>query len=224
MCQFCSNQKNNKQPKFRLFTINPIPFHTPPRSQENPAVSPDTAHTPSKVQKNSTVSPNTAHTPSKVQKNSTVSPNTAYTPSKIQKNSTVLLKFPKSSSSQPQSQKFKIKQNSSQSIFSKEISKYQIDTSRNITDVTNEIQKLLYDYQLIHLRIIVFLEQIHIKGFIMNIDKELITIIGPNVQVKNNSTNKIIKSPNKINIKIKSIQAISDTGNFLKKNNTDQID
>ncbi|PRS99423.1 hypothetical protein C6356_29840, partial [Bacillus wiedmannii] len=181
----------------------------------NPTVSPDTAHTPQKAQENPTVSPDTAHTPQKAQENPTVSPDTAHTPSKVQKNSTVLIKFPKSSPSQPQSQKFKIKQNSSKSIFSKEISKYQIDTSRNITDVTNEIQKLLHDYQLTHLRIIIFLEQIHIKGFIMNIDKELTTIIGPNVQVKNNSTNKIIKSPNKINIKIKSIQAISDTGNFF---------
>lgn len=190
MCQFCSNQKNIKQPKFRLFNINPIPFHTPPRSQKSPTISPETANTPLKSQKNSTV----------------------------------LLKLPKPSASQLKSQKFKIKQNSSQLIFNKEISKYQIDTSRNITDVTNEIQRLLHDYQLIHLPIIVFLEQIHIKGFIMNIDKESITIIGPNVQVKDNSTNKIIQSPNKINIKIKSIQAISDTGNFLKQNNTDQID
>ncbi|MES5922214.1 hypothetical protein QCI44_30490 [Bacillus cereus group sp. RP37] len=207
MCQFCSNQKNIKQPKFRLFNINPIPFHTPPRSQKSPTISPETANTPLKSQKKSKVPPETANTPLK-----------------SQKNSTVLLKLPKPSASQLKSQKFKIKQNSSQLIFNKEISKYQIDTSRNITDVTNEIQRLLHDYQLIHLPIIVFLEQIHIKGFIMNIDKESITIIGPNVQVKDNSTNKIIQSPNKINIKIKSIQAISDTGNFLKQNNTDQID
>ncbi|MGH0590555.1 hypothetical protein ACQVQY_31955 [Bacillus mycoides] len=200
MCQFCSNQKNIKQPKFRLFNINPIPFHTSPRSRENLVVSPETAHTPSKARENPVVSSETAHTPSKAQKKSTV-----------------LLKFPKPSAPQTESKKFKIKQNSSQSIFNKEISKYQINTSKNITDVTNEIQKLLHGYQLIHLRIIVFLEQIHIKGFIMNIDKESITIIGPNVQVKDNSTNKIIKSPNKINIKINSIQAISDTGNFLKK-------
>ncbi|GLV67425.1 hypothetical protein Bmyc01_60940 [Bacillus mycoides] len=215
MCQFCSNQKNIKQPKFRLFNINPIAFYTPSRSQKNPAVSSETAHTPPKTQENPEISLDTVHTLSKTQENPEVSQDTVHTSSKVQKNSTVLLKFPKPSASQPQSQKFKIKQNSSQSIFNKEISKYQIDMSRNITNVTNEIQKLLHDYQLIHLRIIVFLEQIHIKGFIMNIDKELITIIGPNVQVKDNSTNKIIKSPNKINIKIKSIQAISDTRNFL---------
>ncbi|PRT33769.1 hypothetical protein, partial [Bacillus wiedmannii] len=173
----------------------------------------EAAHTSPKTQENSTVSSEAAHTSPKTQENSTVSSEAAHTSPKVQKNSTVLLRFPKSSASQPKSQKFKIKQNSSQSIFSKEISKYQIDTPRNNKGVTNEIKKLLHDYQLIHLRIIVFLEQIHIKGFIINIGKESITIIGQNVQVKDNSTNKIIKSPNKINIKIKSIQAISDTGN-----------
>ena len=57
----------------------------------------------------------------------------------------------------------------------------------------------------------------------MNFNKDAVTIIGPNVQIKDNSTNKLIQSPNKINIKIKSIQAISDIGNFLQQNNTDQI-
>ncbi|MGU3373063.1 hypothetical protein [Bacillus mycoides] len=204
MCQFCSNQKNIKQPKFRLFNINPIPFHTPPRSKKNPVVLPETANTPPKSQENPTVSLKPTNIPLK-----------------SQKISTVLLKLPKSPTSQPTSQKFKIKQNNSQSIFSKEISKYQIDTSRNNTEFINEIQKILHDYELIHIPLIVFLEQIHIKGFIMNIDKDSITIIGPNIQIKDNSTNKIIKSTDKINIKIKSIQAISDIGNFLKRNNTD---
>lgn len=204
MFQFCSNQKNIKQPKFRLFNINPIPFYTPPRSKKNPAILPETANTPPKSQENPTVSLKPTNIPLK-----------------SQKISTVLLKLPKSPTSQPTSQKFKIKQNNSQSIFSKEISKYQNDTSRNNTEFINEIQKILHDYELIHIPIIVFLKQIHIKGFIMNIDKDSITIIGPNLQIKDNSTNKIIKSTNKINVKIKSIQAISDIGNFLKRNNTD---
>ncbi|PEM11791.1 hypothetical protein CN616_27530 [Bacillus toyonensis] len=208
MCQFCSNQKNNKRPKFRLFNINPIPFHT----------STKLTNTPSKSQKNPTVVTKPANTPSKSQKNSTPSLKSANTSPKVQKVSTVLLKLPNPHTSQPKSQKFKIKPNSSQSI-----SKHQINTSRDNTKITNEIQKLLHDYQLIHLPIIIFLEQIHIKGFIMNFNKDSVTIIGPNVQIKDNSTNKIIQSPNKINIKIKSIQAISDIGNFLQQHNTNQM-
>lgn len=208
MCQFCSNQKNNKRPKFRLFNINPIPFHTSTKP----------TNTPSKSQKNPTVVTKPANTPLKPQKNSTPSLKSTNTSPKVQKVSTVLLKLPNPHTSQPKSQRFKIKPNSSQSI-----SKHQMNISRDNTKNTNEIQKLLHDYQLIHLPIIIFLEQIHIKGFIMNFNKDAVTIIGPNVQIKDNSTNKLIQSPNKINIKIKSIQAISDIGNFLQQNNTDQI-
>lgn len=57
----------------------------------------------------------------------------------------------------------------------------------------------------------------------MSIGKESITVTGPNLQIKDNSTNKIIQSPNKITIKIESIQAINNTKNFLIKNNADQI-
>ncbi|UDW03844.1 hypothetical protein FHQ13_027740 (plasmid) [Bacillus cereus] len=252
MCQFCSNQKNIKQPKFKLFNIDPIPFYTPPRSQKNTSVSSEPTDTPPRSQQNSTVSseptvtsprsqqsptissqPTNApsrsqqsptvssqptNTPSRSQQNSTISSKPTNTSSRSQKISIVLLNLPSPSVSQGESKRFKIKQNNSQSI-----SKYQINASKNIKDITNEIQKLLRDYQLIHLPIIIFLEQIHIKGFIMSIGKESIAVTGPNLQIKDNSTNKIIQSPNKITIKIKSIQAISNTKNFLIKNNADQI-
>ncbi|MDF9528367.1 MULTISPECIES: hypothetical protein [Bacillus cereus group] len=320
MCQFCSNQKNIKQPKFKLFNINPIPFYIPPRSQQNstvsseptvtpprsqqntsvsleptdtpprsqqnstisseptdtsprsqqnstasseptvtsprsqqnstasseptvtsprsqqsPPVSSQPTNTPSRSQQNSTasseptvtsprsqqsppVSSQPTSTPSRSQQNSTISSKPTNTSSRSQKISIVLLNLPSPSVSQGESKRFKIKQNNSQSI-----SKYQINASKNIKDITNEIQKLLRDYQLIHLPIIIFLEQIHIKGFIMSIGKESITVTGPNLQIKDNSTNKIIQSPNKITIKIKSIQAISNTKKFLIKNNEDQI-
>ncbi|WP_259457354.1 hypothetical protein [Bacillus thuringiensis] len=269
MCQFCSNQKNIKQPKFKLFNIDPIPFYIPPRSQQNTSVSLEPTNAPSRSQQNSTVSSKPTNTPSRSQQNSTVSSKPTNTPSRSQQNSTVsskptntpsrsqqnstvsskptntpsrsqqnstvsskpantpscsqkistvLLKLPSPLVPQAESKRFKIKQNNSQSI-----SKYQINTSKNIKDITNEIQKLLRDYQLIHLPIIIFLEQIHIKGFIMSIGKESIAVTGPNLQIKDNSTNKIIQSPNKITIKIKSIQAISNTKNFLIKNNADQI-
>ncbi|ANV74215.1 hypothetical protein BCM43_27535 (plasmid) [Bacillus thuringiensis] len=286
MCQFCSNQKNIKHPKFKLFNIDPIPFYTPPRSQQNTSVSSeptdtpprsqqntsvsseptdtpprsqqnttvsseptDTSprlqqntsvsseptntpsrsqqntsvsseptNTPSHSQQNTSVSSEPTNTPSRSQQKSTVSSKSTNTPSCSQKISTVLLKLPSPLVPQAESKRFKIKQNHPQSI-----SKYQINTSKNIKDITNEIQKLLRDYQLIHLPIIIFLEQIHIKGFIMSIGKESIAVTGPNLQIKDNSTNKIIQSPNKITIKIKSIQAISNTKNFLIKNNADQI-
>ncbi|PRT33762.1 hypothetical protein C6357_31540, partial [Bacillus wiedmannii] len=79
MYQFCSNQKNIKQPKFRLFNINPIPFYTPPRSKKNPTVSSEAAHISPKTQENSTVSSEAAHTSPKTQENSTVSSEAAHT-------------------------------------------------------------------------------------------------------------------------------------------------
>jgi len=267
MCQFCSNQKNIKQPKFKLFNIDPIPFYTPPRSQQNnsvsseptdtspcsqqnTSVSSEPTDTPPRSQQNTSVSSEPTDTPPRsqqntsvsseptdtsprsqqntsvsseptdtsprLQQNNSVSSESTNTPSCSQKISTVLLKLPSPLVPQAESKRFKIKQNNSQSI-----SKYQINTSKNIKDITNEIQKLLRDYQLIHLPIIIFLEQIHIKGFIMSIGKESIAVTGPNLQIKDNSTNKIIQSPNKITIKIKSIQAISNTKHFLIKNNAD---
>ncbi|PFD77536.1 hypothetical protein COD74_06135 [Bacillus cereus] len=231
MCQFCSNQKNFEQPKFKLFNIDPIPFYTPPRSQQNYTASSEptvtsprsqqnyTASSESTVtsprsQQNYTASSESTVTPPRSQQNYTASSEPTVTSSRSQKISIVLLNLPSPSVSQGESKRFKIKQNNSQSI-----SKYQINASK---DITNEIQKLLRDYQLIHLPIIIFLEQIHIKGFIMSIGKESIAVTGPYLQVKDNSTNKIIQSPNKITIKIKSIQAISNAKNFLIKNNADQ--
>ncbi|WP_257207659.1 hypothetical protein [Bacillus cereus] len=267
MCQFCSNQKNIKQPKFKLFNIDPIPFYTPPRSKQNNSVSSEPTDTPPRSQQNNSVSSEPTdtsprsqqnnsisseptdtsprsqqnnsissgptdtsprsqqnnsvsseptNTPSRSQQKSTISSKSTNTPSCSQKISTVLLKLPSPLVPQAESKRFKIKQNNSQSI-----SKYQINTSKNIKDITNEIQKLLRDYQLIHLPIIIFLEQIHIKGFIMSIGKESIAVTGPNLQIKDNSTNQIIQSPNKITIKIKSIQAISNTKNLLITNNAD---
>ncbi|PFB56261.1 hypothetical protein, partial [Bacillus cereus] len=168
-------------------------------------------------QQNPTVSSKPTNTSSRSQQNPTVSSKPTNTSSRSQKISIVLLNLPSPSVSQGESKRFKIKQNNSQLI-----SKYQINTSKNIKDITNEVQKILRDYQLIHLPIIIFLEQIHIKGFIMSIGKESIAVTGPYLQVKDNSTNKIIQSPNKITIKIKSIQAISNAKNFLIKNNADQ--
>ncbi|MED0962952.1 hypothetical protein [Bacillus paramycoides] len=83
-------------------------------------------------------------------------------------------------------------------------------SSNNFAELTNEIRELLYAYQLLHLRTVLFLEGIHIKGFIMNVSRNLVTVIGPNVEVANNSTGNIIGFPNKINVRLESIQAIGD--------------
>ncbi|PDY76561.1 hypothetical protein [Bacillus cereus] len=83
-------------------------------------------------------------------------------------------------------------------------------SSNNFAELTNEIRELLYAYQLLHLRTALFLEEIHIKGFIMNVSRNLVTVIGPNVEVASNSTGNIIGFPNKINVRLESIQAIGD--------------
>ncbi|MED2040957.1 hypothetical protein P4V58_28200 [Bacillus wiedmannii] len=83
-------------------------------------------------------------------------------------------------------------------------------SSNNFSELTNEIRELLYAYQLLHLRTVLFLEGINIKGFIMNVTRNLVTVIGPNVEVASNSTGNIIGFPNKINVRFESIQAIGD--------------
>ncbi|HEB2441102.1 hypothetical protein [Bacillus thuringiensis] len=80
----------------------------------------------------------------------------------------------------------------------------------NFAGVTNEIRELLYAYQLLHLRTVLFLEGIHIKGIIINVSQNLVTVSGPNVEVTSNSTGNIIGYPNRINVKLESIQAIGD--------------
>jgi hypothetical protein len=86
-----------------------------------------------------------------------------------------------------------------------------VNTSgNNFVEVTNEIRELLYAYQLLHLRTVLFLEGIHIKGIIMNVSQNLVTVMGPNVEVTSNSTGNIIGFPNKINVRLESIQAIGD--------------
>ncbi|PFD14002.1 hypothetical protein [Bacillus cereus] len=84
------------------------------------------------------------------------------------------------------------------------------NSSDNFAAVTNEIRELLYAYQLLHLRTVLFLEGIHIKGIIMNVSQNLVTVIGPNVEVTSNSTGNIIAFPNSINVRLESIQAIGD--------------
>lgn len=84
------------------------------------------------------------------------------------------------------------------------------NSSDNFAEVTNEIRELLYAYQMLHLRTVLFLEGTHIKGIIMNVRKNLVTVIGPNVEVTSNSTGNIIAFPNSINVRLESIQAIGD--------------
>ncbi|ETT83483.1 hypothetical protein [Bacillus mycoides] len=129
---------------------------------------------------------------------------------KTKKSSVVLLKLRDNFNKTPTSKKFILSQDNSQLLFSQKEPHYQIDTSNNI-----EIKKLLYDYQLTNLYIVLFLEDVHIKGFILQISKDLVTITGPNIKVESNSTDNIIGSPNRINVKIESIQGIGDVGTSL---------
>ncbi|OWT47295.1 hypothetical protein CER22_32160, partial [Bacillus sp. K2I17] len=73
MCQFCSNQKNIKQPKFKLFNIDPIPFYIPPRSQQNTSVSSEPTNTPPRSQQNTTFSSEPTDTSPRSQQNTSVS-------------------------------------------------------------------------------------------------------------------------------------------------------
>ncbi|HDX9619339.1 TPA: hypothetical protein ROY31_004411, partial [Bacillus thuringiensis] len=136
-------------------------------------------------------------------------------PLKTQKSSRVLLRLSDTFNNPPTPKKFILSQDNSQLLYSQKESHYQIDTSNNIEIKTNEIKKLLCDYQLTNLYIILFLEDIHIKGFILHISKDLVTIIGPNIKVESNSTDNLIESPNRINVKIETIQGIGDVGASL---------
>ncbi|MBE5094738.1 hypothetical protein [Bacillus thuringiensis] len=259
MCKFCSNQKNTK---FKLFDIKPIPFFIPPktfaysselqespdtstkpiRSQESPDTStkpirsqesPDTSTKPIRPQESASVSaklirpqesPDTSVKPIRPQESTDASvkqirpqesTGASAKPLKTPKSSRVLLRLSDIFNNPPTPKKFILSQDNSQLLYSQKESHYQIDTSNNIEIKTTEIKKLLCDYQLTNLYIILFLEDIHIKGFILHISKDLVTIIGPNIKVESNSTDNLIGSPNKINVKIEMIQGIGDVGASL---------
>lgn len=156
MCEFCSNFKN-KERKFRLFEVNPIPFFTPYRSRRM-----------------------------------------VYSSAESDKSSNALLKS-------------KMSPNTSSELKGSSSYHSVVNSSiNNFAGVTNEIRELLDVYQLLHLRTVLFLEGIHIKGTIMNVSQNLVTVSGPNVEVTSNSTGNIIGFPNRINVKLASIQAIGD--------------
>ncbi|PFE90104.1 hypothetical protein CN325_28090 [Bacillus thuringiensis] len=220
MCKFCSNQKNTK---FKLFDIKPIPFFIPPKTfaySSELQESPDTSTKPIRSQE----SPDTSTEPIRPQESTgaSVKPlrpqestGTSAKPLKTPKSSRVLLRLSDIFNNPPTPKKFILSQDNSQLLYSQKESHYQIDTSNNIEIKTTEIKKLLCDYQLTNLYIILFLEDIHIKGFILHISKDLVTIIGPNIKVESNSTDNLIGSPNRINVKIEMIQGIGDVGASL---------
>ncbi|PGQ60957.1 hypothetical protein [Bacillus thuringiensis] len=256
MFKFCSNQKNTK---FKLFDIKPIPFFIPPKSfaysselQESPDIStkpirsqesPDTSTEPIRPQESAgaSVKPirpqesaGASVKPIRPQESTDASvkpirPQESTGASvkpirpqestdapaktlKTQKSSRVLLKLSDTFNNPPTPKKFILSQDDSQLLYSQKESNYQIDKYNNIEIKTTEIKKLLCDYQLTNLYIILFLEDIHIKGFILHISKDLVTIIGPNIKVESNSTDNLIGSPNRINVKIEMIQGIGDVG------------
>ncbi|MGN7893565.1 hypothetical protein ACTJJY_15915 [Bacillus sp. 22475] len=188
----------------------------PIRSQESPDTStepirsqeaPDTSTEPIRSQE----SPDTSVKPIRPQESTDASAKPLKTP----KSSRVLLRLSDIFNNPPTPKKFILSQDNSQLLYSQKESHYQIDTSNNIEIKTTEIKKLLCDYQLTNLYIILFLEDIHIKGFILHISKDLVTIIGPNIKVESNSTDNLIGSPNRINVKIDMIQGIGDVGASL---------
>ncbi|PEW26072.1 hypothetical protein COC64_26500 [Bacillus cereus] len=246
MCKFCSNQKNTK---FKLFDIKPIPFFIPPKTfaySSELQESPDTSTKPIRPQESASVSaklirpqesPDTSVKPIRPQESTDASvkqirpqestdasvkqirpqesTGASAKPLKTPKSSRVLLRLSDIFNNPPTPKKFILSQDNSQLLYSQKESHYQIDTSNNIEIKTTEIKKLLCDYQLTNLYIILFLEDIHIKGFILHISKDLVTIIGPNIKVESNSTDNLIGSPNKINVKIEMIQGIGDVGASL---------
>ncbi|PEA92542.1 hypothetical protein COK25_30670 [Bacillus cereus] len=259
MCKFCSNQKNTK---FKLFDIKPIPFFIPTKTfaysselQESPDTStepirpqesasasakpirsqesPDTSVKPIRPQESTDASvkqirpqesPDTSVKPIRPQESTDASvkqirpqesTGASAKPLKTPKSSRVLLRLSDIFNNPPTPKKFILSQDNSQLLYSQKEPHYQIDTSNNIEIKTTEIKKLLCDYQLTNLYIILFLEDIHIKGFILHISKDLVTIIGPNIKVESNSTDNLIGSPNRINVKIEMIQGIGDVGASL---------
>ncbi|MFJ8415719.1 hypothetical protein [Bacillus paramycoides] len=186
MCQFCFNSDNGKR-KFRLFDINPIPLIAPFKSGRNY----DTLLESEKSSDALLESEKSSDALLESEKSSDVLLESG-------KSSDVLLKSKMSSNTS-----LELKGAASSHSVVK-------SSSNNFAELTNEIRELLYAYQLLHLRTVLFLEGIHIKGFIMNVSRNLVTVIGPNVEVANNSTGNIIGFPNKINVRLESIQAIGD--------------
>ncbi|WP_257154132.1 hypothetical protein [Bacillus cereus] len=93
MCQFCSNQKNFEQPKFKLFNIDPIPFYTPPRSQQNYTASSEPTVTSPRSQQNYTASSESTVTSPRSQQNYTASSEPTVTSSRSQQNLHSFIKF-----------------------------------------------------------------------------------------------------------------------------------
>ncbi|MGE7883504.1 hypothetical protein [Bacillus sp. NPDC094077] len=196
MCDFCSDFKN-KERKFKLFEIKPIPFFTPYQSRRM-------SDTSAESDKSSD-----ALLESKMYSNNSVELMESSSHHLLDNSSNDSVELMESSS------RHLVDNSSNDSVELMESSSHHlVDNSSNnsFLELTNEIREFLYSYQLLNLRTVLFLEGIHIKGFIMNVGYNLVTIIGPNVEVESNLTNNIIGSPNKINVRLDSIQAIADVG------------
>ncbi|MGE7883379.1 hypothetical protein [Bacillus sp. NPDC094077] len=192
MCQFCSDFKN-KERKFRLFEVNPSPFFTPYKSKRM-------SDTSAESDKSSD-----ALLESKMSSNNSVELMKSSSQHLVDNSSNDSLELIESSS------QHLVDNNSNDSLELMESTSLSL-VDNSFLELTNEIRELLYSYQLLHLRTVLFLEGIHIKGFIMNVSYNLVTISEPNVEVKSNLTNNIIGFPNKINVRLDSIQAIADVG------------
>ncbi|UDW03843.1 hypothetical protein [Bacillus cereus] len=77
----------------------------------------------------------------------------------------------------------------------------------------DEIRELLYAFQLVGARVVLFLPSFHVEGLITRIGENFVTLRrgnGEGVEVESNATGGDLENPNQISVKISSILSVSD--------------
>ncbi|PEV83540.1 MULTISPECIES: hypothetical protein [Bacillus cereus group] len=77
----------------------------------------------------------------------------------------------------------------------------------------DEIRELLHAFQLVGVRVVLFLPSFHVEGLITRIGENFVTLRrgnGEGVEVESNATGGDLENPNQISVKISSILSVSD--------------
>ncbi|EMJ6444870.1 MULTISPECIES: hypothetical protein [Bacillus] len=77
----------------------------------------------------------------------------------------------------------------------------------------DEIRELLHAFQLVGVRVVLFLPSFHVEGLITRIGENFVTLRrgnGEGVEVESNANGGDLENPNQISVKISSILSVSD--------------
>ncbi|PRS99432.1 hypothetical protein [Bacillus wiedmannii] len=77
----------------------------------------------------------------------------------------------------------------------------------------DEIRELLRAFQLVGVRVVLFLPSFHVEGLITRIEDNFVTLRrgnGEGVEVESNANGGALENPNQISVKISSILSVSD--------------